>query len=608
MDDDLLSYYNRELAYLRQMGAEFADKHPKIAGRLRLDRDVVEDPHVSRLIESFAFLTARIRHQLDDGFSDVTESLMGVLYPEFQAPIPSFSVVQMTPRPTRLEQHRLPRGTGFYTTSNPQGTCYYRSCYDTDVLPLTVSEARFSPRPFRAPAVPSRDTEDGYQAVLQIGLSAYQGTTLAELRPERLRFFINGQPQLSFRLYEFLLRHTRAIALARHPMDPDPVMLPAERLQACGFTDDEAALPVDGRSSAGHRLLMEYFTFPEKFLFLDLAGLAKPLQAFEETATLYFYLDRSHPELAQGVNRDTLLLGCTPVVNLFEKRLEPLDAATLGHETRLSVDAGQAGCADIHTLQSLHARGADGRTVPLQPYYGTHRSPAESKGQPFWSVRRESSQWQNGRVSQGVDTYLSLVDRDFQITAPDADWTISGQALCTNRDLPDHLPFGPGQPVMRFIDGGSGIALRCVTAPTPSRKPKLGNATRWQLANAISLQQLTGDTGLDVLRQTLHLHDFKQGADSRSVIGGLTALETRLITARVQREGRAAVCQGTEIRLELDETRYSGTGLFLFTAVLNQFLAQLCTINTFIRLAVRTRQHPENEILWPPSSGSQRLI
>ena len=38
MDDKLLDYYERELTFVREMGAEFAAKYPKIAGRLLLER------------------------------------------------------------------------------------------------------------------------------------------------------------------------------------------------------------------------------------------------------------------------------------------------------------------------------------------------------------------------------------------------------------------------------------------------------------------------------------------------------------------------------------------------------------------------------------------
>ena len=52
--DELLTYYERELTYLRQMGADFAEKYPKVASRLLLEPTRCEDPHVERLIEAAA--------------------------------------------------------------------------------------------------------------------------------------------------------------------------------------------------------------------------------------------------------------------------------------------------------------------------------------------------------------------------------------------------------------------------------------------------------------------------------------------------------------------------------------------------------------------------
>ncbi|MDQ3253356.1 MAG: type VI secretion system baseplate subunit TssF, partial [Acidobacteriota bacterium] len=94
MRDELLGYYERELAFLRHMGAEFAQKYPKIAARLQIESDKCEDPHVERMIEAFAFLAGRIHLKIDDEFPEVTESLLNVLYPHYLAPIPSMSIVQ----------------------------------------------------------------------------------------------------------------------------------------------------------------------------------------------------------------------------------------------------------------------------------------------------------------------------------------------------------------------------------------------------------------------------------------------------------------------------------------------------------------------------------
>lgn len=610
MDDALLSYYNRELAYLRKLGAEFAEQHPKIAGRLRLDRDTVEDPHVSRLIESFAFLTARIRHKLDDSFPELTEALMGLLYPDYHAPIPSLSVARIRLVPERHETRELSAGTALLTRSNPAGEVRYQTCYDTVVHPLTIDHAQFSAQPFKAPALRNGDRTPRTQGLLRLSIAAEPGITLGEIRPSRLRLFLNGQPQLSFRLYEFLLQHTVAIAVGEHPKDPNTTFHEPDCLKPVGLTEDEAVLPGDGRTGAAHRLLSEYFVFPEKFLFVDLELPEQAWAAHGERVNVYLYFDAAHPELAQGVSEDNVLLGCTPVINLFRQRIESMAAADMGYETRLAVDATYDRCADIHTLERVYATDPEGHRIELQPFYGSHRSGQTTNAAPlYWHIRRENSHWLNGRVSPGTDTYLSFVDSGFQITNPQQRWVIGGEALCTNRDLPDKLPFGPDEPQLVFEgEIGAGLRVAAVTAPTPTLRPRLNEASRWQLVTQLSLPHFTGPDGLQTLRETLRLYDFKQGPESASIIDGLVAMRSRATTARVVRGGRAAFCQGTHIELEMDEHFYSGSGIYLFSAVLSEFFAQYCTINTFVQLTVTIKQCPDYSIQWPPRSGNQTLI
>lgn len=611
MDEALLSYYNRELAYLRKLGAEFAEKHPKIAGRLRLDRYTVEDPHVSRLIESFAFLTARIRHKLDDSFPELTEALMGLLYPDYHAPIPSLSIARFYLLPQQRAVQRLPAGTPLQTNSNPLGKVRYRTCYDTEIYPLRLTKAQFFSRPFQAPPLPDRVQVGSSQAVLRFQINSTADVPLAELQPTRLRLYLNGQPQLTFRLYEFLCRHATAVALAEHPKDPHPVFhRPSDCLQPVGFQQSEAVLPESGRNSTAHRLLSEYFVFPEKFLFIDFEVPSEAWTRLDSEATIYIYFAKTHAELVQGVSEDNLLLGCTPIINLFQQRLASLNAGKMGYEAKLCVDTGHDPCADIHTLEEVYATNWQSERKDLQPFYGSHRAPREADSQPlYWSLRREIGHWHNGRISHGIDCYLSIVDSNFNISSPGEQWHIHGSALCTNRDLPNQLPFGPGEPKLSFWDvGPDGLRIDCVSAPTPTLLPRLGNTTRWQLVTQLSLQHFSGEEGLQTLKETLRLYDFQQIPESGAIINGLVGLKAEFATARVRREGRAAYCQGTRIELELDEQSYSGSGIYLFSAVLSEFFAQYSSINSFVQLIVNIRQRPEGRIEWPPRSGTQALL
>src|SRR5947208_3807125 len=141
MIDELLHYYNGELAYLRELGAEFAQRYPKVAARLLLESDKGRDPHVERLLEGVAFLTARIRHKIDEEFPEVTDSLLGVVYPHFQRPMPSMSVVQFVPS---REQAKLAAGftieRGSRLNTRPVGgvPCEFRTAYPVPIWPAQL--------------------------------------------------------------------------------------------------------------------------------------------------------------------------------------------------------------------------------------------------------------------------------------------------------------------------------------------------------------------------------------------------------------------------------------------------------------------------------------
>ena len=92
MDTRLLKHYETELAFLREMGAEFANAYPKIASRLGMEGIEVVDPYVERLLEGSAFLAARVQLELDMQFPTFTSNLLEIVYPHYLAPTPSMMV------------------------------------------------------------------------------------------------------------------------------------------------------------------------------------------------------------------------------------------------------------------------------------------------------------------------------------------------------------------------------------------------------------------------------------------------------------------------------------------------------------------------------------
>src|SRR5271165_4885913 len=269
MRDDLYLYYENELTFLRQMGAQFAEKYPKPAGRLLLEQDKCEDPHVERLIEAFAFLAARVHLKIDDEFPEITEALLGIIYPHFIRPIPSMSVVQLNLDPDKGKLTTglvIGRNDTVYSKPVDGVPCKFWTCYETTLWPITVASADWRTPDRLTPSIKSGDAS----GVVRLELRCPADLEFPKMELDRLRFHLSGEPALVHTLYELLCCNLTGILL-RDPTPLShvpPVMLPASALEPVGFGRDEGMFPYDGRSFIGYRLLQEYFTFPQKFFFV----------------------------------------------------------------------------------------------------------------------------------------------------------------------------------------------------------------------------------------------------------------------------------------------------------------------------------------------------
>ncbi len=608
MADDLLPYYNRELTYVRKLAAEFADAHPKIASRLRVSADAVEDPHVGRLIEGFAYVAARIRHKIDDDFPELTDSLISALYPHYLAPIPSMSIVKFDCQADHTGSYRVPRQMEIETEPVSGETCRFTTCYDTELWPVTVENAGLTGRPLVAPANPRGS---GAVAVLRLSLKCLgDDMTFTKLGPESLRFFLRGQPQQVLPLHELLFNNTISIALADGVSDPNPVILGPDAIKPVGFGRDEGLLPYPARSFVGYRLLTEYFAFPEKFLFFDLTGLeGKTLLDAGKKLEVFIYLNRTSSDLERSVSAETFELGCTPMVNLFKQRAEPIALNQTSHEYRVVPDARREGVSEVYSIDSVSMSSPDGETESVAPFYSLKHSGDPRRDHRFWHSTRRPA----GPFDRGTEVHLALVDLDYVPSMP-ANWTLSVGITGLNRDLPGKLPYGGGHPHLQLVEGASPVAkLSCITAPTETLRPAAGPKGYWRLISHLSLNHLSvtdaeSGEGADALREILKLYDFRDSAETRAVIDSVLSVKNRRVAARAASLGVGGVCRGMEVDIEFDEKGFSGSGLFLLAQVLERFLGLYCSINSFTRLTARVKGRSGVLRKWPPRAGDRTLL
>ncbi len=609
MSESLLHYFNRELTFLKRMGAEFAERYPKVAGRLRIAEETVEDPHVSRLLEGVALMTAQVRQKLDDSFPELTDALLGQVYPDFQAPIPSMTTLHITTQNLTDASIRLAAGARVTSSASGFEDCEYRTCYDARIWPLEIPEVRFENAPHSAPKHPRLG---GSGSVLKIALRCqYSSTRFSDLDLDQLRFHIHGQSQQSLALYRMLFKHCMGAVVVPADRCKEPAFISARQLQAVGFADEQQVVPYSDRTFAGFRLLVEQMVFPDKFLYFDINGLKAHWPGYGNSADLYLYFDEPNAELEGQIGPEHLLLNCVPVINLFEKSLEPFRLDPGAHEYLLQADYDAPEDHEVIRLTQMRGSLSGIQSFDILPFYGQCHPDNDDSFGLFWTARREASQWAGGRAEPGSELYLSIVDNDYQSveTQMEDRLLVAPKALCSNRNLPARQPFGGGLPEIAIEHHKDMLAeVRCLTAPTAVVRPQLQDATRWQLIASLNLHHFSQAGGCEQLKQLLYLYDFKQSAETRALVDGIVALRVKPATARVVEQGRVGFCRGSDIELVFTHANLGGRCVFFVGAVLERFFAQFASINSFTRTTLFLENQDKPYHQWPARVGTRALL
>ncbi|HET7232570.1 MAG TPA: type VI secretion system baseplate subunit TssF, partial [Longimicrobium sp.] len=577
----LLDYYNAELAYLRQAGGEFAEAHPKVASRLQLGAHECPDPQVERLIESFAFLTARLQRSLDHEVPGISSALLEVLYPNYLTPVPPMTVAELVPDAKLLGAgYTLPAQTPLFAETGQGDVCRFRTGYPVTLHPLQVSQVTLE----SAATYPFLRAVPRAVQTVRVRLEPVGAVPMAEVNPSTLRFYLGGEMSTGTVLYELLFAQLLGVALLPNGQVPEggPRMLDRSALSPVGLGADEGILPCPATAHPAYRLLHEYFTIPRKLLFFDLDGVGD--HGATECLDLLFVLDRRAPDRL-AVNAQNFRLGCTPVVNLFERLSEPVRVDQHQVEYRLVPDARRESTTEIHSVLELSAApDAWGGAPVFEPFYSyTHEMDPGQR--TFWHARRRPSERAD---LPGSDVMLSFLDLRGQKMPPPVQ-TVWARVLCTNRRLAAQLL--PGDR-LQLEQAAPVTAVRVLHPPTPPVEPPLGAQTQWRLVSHLSLNHLSlagadPEASLYALREILRLYAAWGDPTAEAQVGGLRKLAATAAVRRVGTEPWTGFSRGTRVELMMDESAYDGGSALLLAMVLDRFFALYASVNSWTQLTVR---------------------
>lgn len=605
-DPGFVTYYLNELNHLRIAGTEFARTHPDLAGGLDFAGAETDDPQIARLIESFAFLTARLQRQYDAQFPEVPTALLEALYPQLVAPVPSMAVVHfaVSPRQQRaIEGVKVPRHTALFATTSGGAECRFMTSSALQLWPIEVSAVSLRP----ASDLALLDNRPDVHSCLRVTLKCLGERSFADLAPATLRFFLDGDRNARYRLYELLTNHRIEIRIAPHGSD-NAGMVPPRRglsLRQGGLEPEDAMLPYPDTAHHGYRLLQEYFHFPDKFLFLELTGLEPGMLGDAQDIDLLFFLDVD-PEDPLELDSRSMRLNCAPIVNLFPQTSEPIRLDHQSSEYLLEPDLRAADVTEVHSiLRVTRSAGATGtrRSELISPFFSPDGDGEGEEGLRWMSRRAPVS----NPALTGTEMLLSFVDPAMNPAVAVED-VLFAQTLCTNRELPRHVTMATRLQIELDLPSED---IRCLAKPTPPAYPPLGGENLWRLVSQLTLNKwsLEGPSRLDALKQILLLYSGADGdARKRRQIDGIHAIVTRPIVRRLGNTHWRGFVRGTEIVVSFNEDQFVGNSALLLGSVLDRFFALYAGVNSFTELVVRRAHHNEDWKRWPARAGDQPIL
>ena len=625
MDPRLLKYYNHELQHIREMAGEFALEYPKIAGRLGLDGFECADPYVERLLEGFAYLSARVQLKVDAEFPRFTQHLLEMIYPHYLAPTPSMAVVQCQPdlmEGSLNEGFLIPKATPLRSQigKGEQTACEYRTAQDLTLWPIELIEAEYlngvgAVANLGIPSLP------GLKAGIRLRLKTTAGLTFNQLKLNNLPLYLRGAGELPMQIYEQLLANSLGVAVqpTNRPIAWQHIIKQAAVLPV-GFAENEALLPYTPRSFQGYRLLQEYFAFPERYMFVELTQLQPALQqCVDNEVDIIILLNRSNPRLVNEIDKSRFALFCTPAVNVFPKRADRIHLSNQSNDYHIVPDRTRPLDYEVYQIREVTGFGStsDDQQTFL-PFYQAGSDNSHKQQRAYYSITRSprvisaKQKIQGPRSSYvGNELYIAIVD---SAEAPfKSDLRQLGlETLCTNRDLPLQLPIGIGKTDFNIQTGAPVEFILCLSGPTKPRPSNAHKDTAWKLINHLSLNYLSlindnEQEGATAFRGLLSLYGDNSDLSFRKQIEGVLFIQSKPIVRRINTAGPIVFGRGLEITVTVDESAFEGSGVFLLGMVLEQFFAQYVSLNSFTETVLKTSDRGEI-MRWPTRLGQRHLL
>ena len=602
MIEELLPYYEKQLQEFGQQSREFAQKYPKIAQRLSLNQEQIDDPHIERLIQAFSLVAARIDKKLADSYEVFTRSLFEVMFPQYLKPFPACSVVSFEDI-NKVKQltavHEIPKSTALKSRSFKGVQCEFTTTRPVRLLPILLNRLNFKTNP-------SAHMHLNQNAILSFGFEIFNQST-EQLIHEKLPIYLDAISNFPLQVLDNVFNKSTGFSLK---VGNDFIEI-TNPFEVVGFDETESLLPIDQHTHQAYRLLMEYFCFPEKFNYLNLnLNFLKhlPIEQNEFEVLIHLKLNLNDQACIQNyaeLNVANFKLFSTPVVNLFNKQAEPQKINHKQLEYSLVTDAHHPEFYQVYSILEMNMirekSNQDQRTFPVLPFFAMSHY-HQNDVQFFYSVN--PTQLQNKFVGTGY----SIISKHLSPQSTKSDF-ISTRLLCCNRDLP-HEALSQANNILTLND--SNLARRALVLKRPN-KPyyfEQNKKEQWRIISHLSLNTLSlmKDNAVSHIKELLELYNLSKSKENHLIIDSIKNIHFSLAQKLVEAKPFPLFVRGVKVNLSIDAQFFRGHSLYIFTQLLSHIFNLKVQMNSYVDVIVSDSNSQQELYQCVQNVGGKKLL
>ena len=594
MSESLLSYFEQELRFIRSEAVHFAERHPGAASSLGMRKDSIDDPQITRLIESVALINGRLQQRLDQSYPELTESLVNLLFPHYLRPVPSYTMLGFDIEEDASAKHTIPSGTEFEVVNESRESAVFRTIENLDLLPLVVSNVEVLFAPFET-LKPSG--ADKAKAMIELTIQAVdEGMELSSLDFDALKIHLLGETSSALKLYDLLANGTSQIVASFGTRQS--VILGREALEPVGFDVEDTILPYQAASFGGFKLLTEFFMFPERFqgFKLDLKPVISQVKGAK--LKLHIYLDEMSVEQARAIQPHHFSLFSTPIVNLHSQVSEPVEIDFSQKQYPVHLDSAQSTGVELFSIDKV-LDVTEGDPFAVAQIYGEKYNDAESELR--WQLVQETS-------DRGVlSSSLKVADLG-NVSAKSASRVWLVNATVTDGLRAASLPATSQISCLESLTIPAAMSLtRRPTMPVRSRDV---NKNVWALLCHLHFNYhaiLGTDDPVSTLKNVFDLYNHNQTVQNHTYIESLLRIEQEQVVAPIRVSGKTCFAYGTKISVTLDASNVNG-GIALFAHLLDRFFAYFAGFNSFTQVDIYLEGQDGAYLSFPRRTGCKSLL